>query len=240
MWKREIKKTYIKDEGKDPFTEAKDWRFLWKSRGLPIAILAGGSLLLTTQVIYPLVFFEKAGVTAPMENTMLGLISGFGDFTFSELETQPQTPQHNNVATGFFTISIPKLNIERAKVEINASSLNPDKALGHYKGTALPGEIGNSFIYGHSVLPMFYNPKNYKTIFSTLNKLEPGDEIFVEYNGTMLTYVVEDKKVVPTKDVKPLQEVKPKFLNESTLTLMTCTPPGTRLKRLLVTATLRN
>ncbi len=240
MRKKNFKRIYIKDEGKDLFTEAKDWKFLWKSRGLPLAILAGGSLLLTTQVIYPLVFFEREGVTTPMENSMLGLISGFGDFSFSELEEQAQAPRQDSLATGFFTISIPKLKIERAKVEINADSLNPDKALGHYRGTALPGEVGNTFIYGHSVLPMFYNPKNYKTIFATLNKLEPGDEIFVEYNGTVLTYNVESKRVVPTKEVKPLQEIKPKFLNESTLTLMTCTPPGTRLKRLLVTAVLQD
>jgi sortase A len=140
----------------------------------------------------------------------------------------------------FFYLTVPKLGIKEAKVEINAETLNPEHALGHYPGTELPGEVGNSFVFGHSVLPWFYNPQNYKTIFSTLGKMEKGDTFFVIYNNRELTYKVEGVVEVPPSEVDPLAELKPKYLNDSTMVLMTCSPPGTRLRRLMVNAVMVN
>jgi sortase A len=85
-------------------------------------------------------------------------------------------------------------------------------------------------------LPSFYNPKNYKTIFSTLGSLNIGDEFEIEYNNQTYKYRVEEKKTLKPDEVDPLAEFKPKYLNESTVTLMTCSPPGTKFKRLLVNA----
>ena len=99
---------------------------------------------------------------------------------------------------------------------------------------------GNAFIYGHSVLPWFFNPKNYKTIFSTLGDLENGDEVLITYNNKQLKYRVEKKVVMAPEDVKPLDEWKPKYLNDSTISLMTCWPAGTKSKRLIVMGTLEN
>lgn len=138
----------------------------------------------------------------------------------------------------FFYLTVPKLGIENAKVEVNAKTLDPVSALGHYTGTELPGEVGNTFIFGHSVLPWFFNSKNYKTIFSTLGRLEIGDELFVNYNNKKLIYKVELIEELSPKDVQPLADLKPQYLNESTMVLMTCSPPGTKLKRLLVNAVL--
>jgi len=138
----------------------------------------------------------------------------------------------------YFYLTIPKLKIKDALVETEAKTLNPDDSLGHYPGTSLPGENGNSFIFGHSVLPWFFNSNNYKTIFSTLGKLEPGDEFYINYNNSEYTYVVESTEELSPDDVDPLATIKPKYLNESTVVLMTCSPPGTKLRRLLVNAIL--
>jgi sortase A len=138
----------------------------------------------------------------------------------------------------YFYLSIPKLGIKNALVEANSDNLNPVNSIGHYPGTELPGERGNAFIFGHSVLPWFFNPKNYKTIFSTLPELEINDEIIITINGKELTYTVESKEELPPDKVQPLGEIKPAYLNESTIVLMTCSPPGTKLKRLLVNAVL--
>ncbi len=88
------------------------------------------------------------------------------------------------------------------------------------------------------MLPFFYNPKNYKTIFSTLDQLKVGDTIEINANNKKLVYVVESKNILEPEKVDPLAKIKPDYLNESTITLMTCTPPGTREKRLLVNAVL--
>jgi LPXTG-site transpeptidase (sortase) family protein len=88
----------------------------------------------------------------------------------------------------------------------------------------------------YSVLPWFYNPRNYKTIFSTLENLKTGDKIFIKYNNKEYEYKVEDKSVKLPDEVNPLAEYKARYLNESTITLMTCVPAGTKLRRLLVNA----
>lgn len=132
----------------------------------------------------------------------------------------------------YYTISIPKLRIEDAIVSVGGEDLA--KSLIHYPGTALPGKRGNSVIFGHSALPIFYNPKNYITIFSLLPTLRPGDEIFIEYDGISFRYRIEEMiEVLPT-DLQVLDQ----DASDSFITLVTCVPPGdpSKPKRLIVRA----
>jgi sortase A len=174
----------------------------------------------------------------PLASEVLGAVNV--EFEFSELARQPESvvvePKSGTVPEipNIFYITIPKLEIEKAEVETNSQDLSPDERLGHYPGSALPGEVGNAFIYGHSVLPMFYDPKNYRTIFSTLDKLEAGDKIAIEFGKRSFLYVVEKAVVRKPEDVKPLEPISPPSLGESYLTLMTCVPMGLNTNRLLV------
>lgn len=239
-------KTYIKDESFDPLYNPINKAFFFRTRLLPSSILTLSLLLLLTQVVIPLVSFTTLDtVSTPVTKTALGKVSGFSEFEFAELKEQKESRvlgatsvTKNEAEEEFFYLTVLKLGIESALVEINSPTLQPDEALGHYAKSALPGEVGNSFVYGHSVLPFFYNPKNYKTIFSTLGKLEAGDEFYVTYKGNELTYKVEGKRDLKPEEVDPLGLIKPKFLNESTMVLMTCSPPGTKINRLLVDAVL--
>jgi len=132
----------------------------------------------------------------------------------------------------FYTISVPKLGIENARVAIGGEDLSD--SLIQYPGTALPGRQGNSVIFGHSILPQFYNPKDYLAIFSTLPTLEKGDEIKINYDGVLFTYRVESMfEVLPTE-----LEVLDQDTNDSYISLITCVPPGHPLKpkRLVVRA----
>jgi sortase A len=127
-----------------------------------------------------------------------------------------------------YYLTVPKLGIERAVVKVDSDTF--DKSLAAYPGSALPNEEGNVFISGHSVLPKFYNPTDYKTIFSTIHTLEEGDEILLELGGVEYRYVVRSKRVVDPKDISVIRPpATGKFV-----TLMTCNPPGTTLKRLVV------
>jgi len=131
-----------------------------------------------------------------------------------------------------YVVSIPKLEIEKATVAIGGEDLSEN--LVQYPGTALPGKNGNSVIFGHSILPQFYDPKDYLSIFSTLPTLEEGDEIQVEYDGIIYTYEVETMfEVLPT-DIEVLEQ----NTSDSFITLVTCVPPGHPLKpkRLVVRA----
>lgn len=131
-----------------------------------------------------------------------------------------------------YNLSIPQLGILHANVEIGGNDLN--RALIHYGGTALPGEIGNSAIFGHSVLPQFFNAKNYKTIFSTLPTIEVGNDIFLKYDQITYRYRVESLTVRGPEDLSMLEQPT----NDSYITLVTCVPPGTYWQRLHVRAKL--
>ncbi|MDH4358541.1 MAG: sortase [Candidatus Berkelbacteria bacterium] len=100
----------------------------------------------------------------------------------------------------------------------------------HYKGTSLPGEGGNIFLVGHSS-NYYWARSEYNHVFSLLNKLMSGDRIELHRGRTSYFYQVVETKVVSPKDVSVLSS-----LNKETLTLMTCWPLGTNLKRLIVQA----
>ncbi len=129
-----------------------------------------------------------------------------------------------------YTLSIPRLNIERAIVRNDHTDLK--QSLIQYVGTAMPGDLGNAVVFGHSVLPQFFNPANYLTIFSTLHRLNVGDEIIVESDGARYTYQIYEMYETLPDDLSPLAQT----YNGRYLTLITCTPPGTYIRRLVIKA----
>lgn len=153
--------------------------------------------------------------------------SGFSYFTTRYLPNEKRPEK--------FYVTVPKLKINKAVAKVD--SLNFYDNLSHFPGTALPGEVGNVFITGHSVLPQFADTKDYRKIFSKLPELEVGDIIDVDFESQKYRYIVQYKKVVNPKDLSVL---KPISKNSKNLTLMTCVPPGTSIKRLVVVAGLIN
>lgn len=131
-----------------------------------------------------------------------------------------------------YQLSIPKLGIHDAIARNDHTDLK--QSLIHYPGTAMPGDLGNPVIFGHSVLPQFFNPKNYLTIFSTLHTLELGDNIIVKSGLATYTYEIVDMYQTTPEDLAPLAQ----NYGNRYLTLITCTPPGTYIKRLIIKATL--
>lgn len=128
---------------------------------------------------------------------------------------------------------VPKLGIDALiiwNVEEQDISKELINGVVHSKGTALPGEVGNVFIIGHS---SYYSwvQSDYKAVFALLDKLAPGDKIYIKYNTALLTYDIEDSKVVSPNQLDVMAQ-PPGY----TLTLMTCVPVGTNLNRLVVTA----
>lgn len=108
----------------------------------------------------------------------------------------------------------------------------------HYKGTTKPGETaedgqGNVFISGHSSY-YWWDDGKYKTIFANLDKLNVGDEIAVGYKDTAYIYKVTEKKEVNPDDISVLAQ----NTDKPTISLMTCVPVGTNLRRLIVKAEL--
>lgn len=133
-----------------------------------------------------------------------------------------------------YLISIPKLGIEGAQVSTKNFDLL--RNLVHYSGTSNPGDPGTSVIFGHSTLPQLFNPKNYKTIFATLHKLKVRDEVLINVEG--ITYKYKIFSITVTDPTDP--NIFSQSYDDSYITLVTCTPPGTVWKRLIVQASLVN
>ncbi len=131
-----------------------------------------------------------------------------------------------------YSLSVPFLKIFEAVVKVGVENL--DKNLIQYPGTGIPGKPGNVVIFGHSVLPQFFNPKNYKTIFSTLPTLKKGEQILIDYDQVRYAYLIEEMIEVPANDVSILAQRN----DDAYLSLVTCVPPGTYLRRLVVRAKL--
>jgi sortase A len=131
-----------------------------------------------------------------------------------------------------YLISIPRLKIKEAVVTIGSMDLK--KSLIQYPQTALPGQLGNTVVFGHSVLPQFFSPKNYLTIFSTLYKLKQGDEIIIDYDSVQYKYIIDEMFEVKPTDLSVLEQ----RFDQKNITLITCSPPGTYLRRLIIKASL--
>lgn len=133
------------------------------------------------------------------------------------------------------TLFIPKIDISSPILwQINLNENEVQKALQdgivHLNGTALPGQNGNVFVTGHSSnYP--WSKGEYKNIFALLNKLVVGDLIYLNYNNTV--YVYKTEKIFT---IKPSEVWVTESSGEPQLSLMTCSPVGTSLNRLIVKA----
>jgi sortase A len=144
----------------------------------------------------------------------------------------PSANQKVQNDTPFYTISIPKINIKEAVVSTIDNDLT--RHLVNYQGTSIPAKNGNAVIFGHSTLPQLFNPKDYKTIFANVYKLKNEDNIYVMLNDVKYTYKIFKITVVDPENSSALVQ----DYDNSYLTLVTCTPPGTTWKRLIVKARL--
>lgn len=203
----------------------------------------GFSLLV--YAIFPLISFQieyssKFGqVVSPLSARFYnqsGRILGDLSTDYTQLSnwfvTNPSLIQAQPAKDGLVTyqISIPSAKIIDANVVLGNMDLK--KNLIHYPQTSMPGQLGNTVIFGHSVLPQFFNPKSYLTIFSTLYKLNPGDEILIKYDNITYKYLIENMYEVQPTDLSVLEQ----RFDARYLTLITCSPPGTYLRRLIIKA----
>jgi len=167
----------------------------------------------------------------------------FAPVVKSEIKYQAnknKTPELTPVNTDF-SIVIPKINAN-TKVIKNVDPYNSSvyqqaltQGVAHASGTATPDTFGNTFIFAHSA-GNWYQANQYNAVFYLLNKLVVGDQIYIYYQNQKYIYLVKELKFVAPTDVKLMNQE----LSKHQLTLMTCWPPGTTLKRLIIIAELQN
>jgi len=110
------------------------------------------------------------------------------------------------------------------------------KGVAQFKGSQNPDEKGNLFVFGHSsYMPGAVGTK-FTEVFKRLYELKKGNEFVVYYKGTQYHYKVTKSFKTDDKDWS-VMDPTPKNQDDKTVTLMTCWPPGSNVKRWVVTAT---
>ena len=100
-----------------------------------------------------------------------------------------------------------------------------DKGVSFLTSSKLPGERGNSVLYGH----------NWESILGDLEKVKPGSEIQIEFsNGVKRTFIIQVTGTVSPDQTNILKETQDKRI-----TLYTCTG-FLDSQRFVVVATLEN
>lgn len=159
---------------------------------------------------------------------------------FTKLALAPESSYTQNPAatsSSASVIDIPSLHISAPIVFVEGTSEAVfQKALKdgvvHYPGTALPGQLGTCYIFGHSS-DYFWSGGKYKTVFALLPKIQTGETILLTYGEKVYTYTVTETKIVKTNDTQYLEQTDK---SKPRLVVQTSYPVGTALKRFLVFA----
>ena len=237
-------------------------RLLFLRFGLSLALGVLGLLIISSQVI-PLTNSLLEGkrlerqdenIAKPLPDSYKQYIQGEfayynpGQSYFSNLtnQAQKQSEKVSRVSVDEeyskdMWVYIDSVDIERVKITSNVESYDENvynrylkDGVAHFKGTPLPGDGGNSFIYGHSAITSFFrsNPDLPETIFTRLENVDIGDEVRIEREDRILSYTVRRKHIAEAEDFSVLQPSS----HRETITLMTCWPIGIGSKRLIVIA----
>lgn len=218
------------------------------SKIIPVLLLLSGSLILAGLVLpitistlrfrlfSPPRLIDPTAVAAfpvPYVVNALGITSvDYSDPT-SWFDAPPATASAD-VPIHYYTLSVPRLKLLNVRVEVDGHDLKQNAI--HLPGTALPGDYGNTVIFGHSALPIFYKKGNPLTIFNPLVDIKSGDEVIINYDTITYRYTIRSTEEVTPDQIRVLAQ----HYDRHELTLITCVPLGTYWHRFVATAELSN
>ena len=113
-----------------------------------------------------------------------------------------QTPQRIQIENLNINLPIEPSSIKNSKLEISS------RGVSYLTSTPLPGQTGNSILYGH----------NYTNILGNLTKIKPGEIVRIYYtDGSFKDFEVSYTLEVSPKDSKVLENS-----TDTRITLYTC------------------
>ena len=131
---------------------------------------------------------------------------------------QPRTPGARIMQIG--TIEIPKVGLVHPVFEgITLTVI--DQGPGHWPGTAMPGQLGNSVFAGHRV--------THSKPFRNIDRLGPGDQVIWTIGGIRSVYEFVRNEVVPPTALHIVEQT-----SDATATIFACHPPGSAKYRFVV------
>ena len=145
---------------------------------------------------------------------------------------KPAVRQVADVPAGeaFALIRVPRFGADYVRPIVAGTELSVlERGVGHYDGTAGPGEVGNFALAGHRV--------TYGKPFNQIAELRPGDPIVIETRTTWYVYRVQRHTIV-TPDrvdvVAPVPERPGVVATQRMLTMTACHPEFSARQRYVV------
>nr|WP_202627862.1 class E sortase [Cellulomonas sp. APG4] len=164
------------------------------------------------------------------------------DVPLPEAASEPTTPSDPPVldepahATTFATLRVPRWGSDYVR-PVSQGTSRPDVldvlGIGHYEGTAMPGEVGNFALAAHRT--------TYAKPFHLVEDLQVGDPLVVQTPEAWFVYRVTETRVVLPRDVEVIAPVPGDPGAEPTtamMTLTTCHPMFSARERFIVHAEL--
>jgi len=142
--------------------------------------------------------------------------------TTTTTTTTPPPPPDDGEAVA--RLVIPKIGLDKIVVS-GVGRRDLQKGPGHFPGTPLPGQPGNSAIAGHRT--------TYGAPFFRIDELVPGDEILVTTRQGSFRYEVMGTQIVLPSDVEVVEDQ-----GDNRLTLTSCHPKYSARQRIIVSAAL--
>ncbi|MBM6405918.1 class E sortase [Phycicoccus sp. CSK15P-2] len=120
----------------------------------------------------------------------------------------------------FAVIRVPRFGADDARPVIEGTG-RPVLALGvgHYRGTAMPGEVGNFSVAGHRT--------TYGRPFHDIDRLRQGDRVIVETKPTVYVYEVTGHEIVrpyQSEVIAPVPDRPGATPEDALLTMTSCHP----------------
>lgn len=148
----------------------------------------------------------------------------------------PVAAEPERVGTTFATLQVPRWGPDYVR-PISQGTSRPQVldvlGIGHYEGTAMPGEVGNFAVAGHRI--------TYGKPFHRIEELRVDDPLVVQTADAWYVYrVTETRVVLPTQVevVAPVPGRPDETPTEAMMTLTTCHPMYSARERYVVHAEL--
>ena len=198
------------------------------SRAPRVTVLGvAGEVLLTLGVVVGLfvvwqLWWTNLDATAAQEEAVTEMAQQFdasapaagrAELDFGE----PIVAQAPGYGQGLGIVYIPRFGSDYARpiMEGTGADVLDTLGLGHYEGTAMPGEVGNFAVAGH-------RQTNGK-VLDLIHTLEAGDRIHVRTAAGYYVYVVEEHEIVMPSEVRVVASNPQEPQSEPVRKLMTMT-----------------
>lgn len=139
-------------------------------------------------------------------------------------------PGHVKLGDAFAIVRIPRFGPGFARPLYEGTTRDVlQRGVGHYTGTALPGEVGNFAMAGHRT--------TYGKPFNKIDQLKTGDVVLVETKATWYVYRVTGHEIVaPTQTsvLLPVPDAPDAEATAKLFTMTSCHPEFSARQRYIV------